>query len=263
MKSKVLPTRCVPILAAMLAAIVLAACSSIPRQPAAPLRVGFSPSYPPICMEIDGVPAGLEFDFATALSRELGRPLEIVEVPWNQLIDAQLSGQTDIIMAGMTATPARSARLRFCTPYMVNPLVAMCRAGEPAATVGLDELIHTTANVGVMARTSAEAFAKHHFPYARVISLADRSDAAINLMNRRIDYYIDDFAAIANILSSYEAQLAFLPYPLQGQNLCWAVRPEQDDLRRQCDETIARWKKTGDLDRMLLRWMPYLASLRN
>jgi polar amino acid transport system substrate-binding protein len=263
MKPKAIPTRSVPVLAALLAALLSAACSSIPRQPAPPLRVGFSPSYPPICMEIDGVPAGLEFDFANALARELGRPLEIVEVPWNQLIDAQLSGRTDIIMAGMTATPARSARLRFCTPYMVNPLVAMCRAGEPSATIGPDELLTTTANVGVMARTSAEAFAKHHFIHARVISLADRSDAAFNLMNRRIDYYIDDFAAIANILSYDEAQLAFLPYPLQGQNLCWAVRPDQEELRRQCDETIARWKKSGELDRMLTRWMPYLDALRN
>lgn len=263
MKPKAILTRTLPLLAALLAALLCAACSSLPPRQADPLRVGFSSSYPPVCMEIDGMPAGLEYDFAKALARDLGRPLEIVELPWGRLIDAQLAGQTDIIMSGMTATPARSARLRFCTPYMVNPLVAMCRAGEPSATIGPDELLTTTANVGVMARTSAEAFAKHHFLHARVISLADRSDAAINLMNRRIDYYIDDFAAIANILSSYEAQLAFLPYPLQGQNLCWAVRPEQEDLRRQCDETIARWKKNGDLDRMLLRWMPYLADLQN
>ena len=69
-------------------------------------------------------------------------------------------------------------------------------------------------------------------------------------------------AAIANLRSSYEAQLAFLPSPLQGQNLCWAFRPDQTEFRQQCDAILARWKKSGELDKMLVRWMPYLAVLQ-
>ena len=255
------PKAILPVLAAALSALVLAACSTVPRTPPEPLRVGFTPNYPPVCTESDGLPSGLEFDFAKALCKELGRPLEIVELPWAQQIDTLLAGRTDIIMSGMTATPARSARVRFCTPYMVNPLVAMCRAGDAATAASPDELLSTSAAVGILARTSAEAFVTHHFPHARIVRLATRDDAPVNLANRRIDYYVDDFAAIANLIAGDEAELAFVPYPLQGQNLCWAVRPDQDELRHQCDEIIARWKKSGELDRMLLRWMPYLAAL--
>ena len=248
--------------AALAAALLLAACSTLPPAPAAPLRVGFTANYPPICMERDGLPAGLEYDFATALAKELGRPLEIVELPWADQIGALLDGRTDIIMSGMTATPARSARVRFCTPYMVNPLVAMCRAGDSANAASPDELLSTTASVGVLARTSAEAFARHHFPRARIVPLSSPSDAPLHLMNNRIDYYVDDFAAVVNLLGTDEARLDFLPWSLQGQNLCWALRPDQDDFRRDCDRIIARWKESGELDRMLLRWMPYLEDLR-
>ena len=256
------PKAILPFLAAALSALALAACSTVPRTPPEPLRVGFTPNYPPVCMENDGLPDGLECDFAKALAKELDRPLEIVELPWARQIDTLLAGHIDIIMSGMTATPARSARVRFCTPYMVNPLVAMCRAGDAATSASPDEFLATTANVGVLARTSAESFATHHFPHARIVRLSSSDDAPINLANRRIDYYVDDFAAIANLLSADEAELAFLPYSLQGQNLCWAVRPDQDDFRRQCDAVIARWKKDGTLDRMLIRWMPYLAALQ-
>ena len=259
MKPKVILSRSIPVLATLLAALLCAACSSIPRQTAAPLRVGFTPNYPPICMETDGLPAGLEYDFAAALAKELGRPLEIVELPWERQIGTLLDGRTDIIMAGMTATPARSARIRFCTPYMVNPLVAMCRAGEESASP--DELLAGTASVGVLQRTSAEAYAKHHFIHARIVPLSDPKDAPIHLANHRIDYYLDDFAAVANLISSDESQLAFVPYAFQGQNLCWAVRPDQDEFRFRCDGIIARWKESGKLDRMLKRWMPYLESL--
>ncbi len=256
------PKAVLSVLATALAALLAAACSSVPKAPAEPLRVGFTPNYPPICMEEDGLPAGLECDFAKALAAELGRPLEIVELPWNQQVDTLLAGRIDIIMSGMTATPARSAKVRFCTPYMVNPLVAMCRAGDKGAGAGPDELLATTATVGVLARTSAEAFAQHRFPRARIVRLSARSDAPLNLANHRIDYYLDDFAAVANLLAGDEAELAFLPYPLQGQNLCWAVRPDQEEFRHRCDGVIARWKKSGELDRMLVRWMPYLADLQ-
>lgn len=251
------------ILLAAAAALLCAACSTVPPKPAEPLRVGFTPNYPPVCMERDGMPDGLEIDFAKALCKELGRPLELVELPWNQQIDTLLAGRIDIIMSGLTATPARSARVRFCTPYMTNPLVAMCRAGDAASLAGPDELLNTTASVGVLDRTSAEAYVRHHFPHARIVELSRRSDAPLHLMNRRIDYYVDDFAAVANLLSAHEAQLAFLPHPLQGQNLCWAFRPDQTEFRQQCDRILARWKKSGELDAMLVRWMPYLADLRS
>lgn len=257
------PKTVLSVLLAAAAALLLGACSTVPRAPAEPLRVGFSANYPPICMERDGMPSGLEYDFAVALAKEFGRPLELVEVPWSRQIDTLLEGRIDIIMSGMTATPARSARVRFCTPYMVNPLVAMCRAGDATSMAGPDELLSTTAPIGVLARTSAEAFAQHHFPHAKIVPLSNRADAPIHLANRRIDYYVDDFAAVANLLSADEAQLAFLPYPLQGQNLCWAVRPDQAEFRQQCDAILARWKKSGELDRMLTRWMPYLADLRS
>ena len=256
------PTSVLTAFAALAAALLLAACSTVPSPPAAPLRVGFTPNYPPVCMERDGLPAGLEYDFAVALAKELGRPLEIVELPWGMQIDALLDNRTDIIMSGMTATPARSARVRFCTPYMVNPLVAMCRAGDKSDTANPEELLSGTAAIGVLRRTSAEAYATHHFIHARIVPLSDRKDAPIHLANHRIDYFLDDFAAVANLISADETQLSFIPCAFQGQNLCWAVRPDQDGFRRDCDRIIARWKESGELDRMLLRWMPYLENLR-
>jgi polar amino acid transport system substrate-binding protein len=249
-------------LAAFAAALLLAACSTLPAPPAKPLRVGFTANYPPVCTERDGMPAGLEYDFAKALAKELGRPLEIVELPWERQIGALLDGSTDIIMSGMTATPGRSARVRFCTPYMVNPLVAMCRAGDQSAAAGPDKLLSGTPTVGVLHRTSAEDYATHHFIHARIVPLSKREDAPIHLANHRIDYYLDDFAAVANLISADETRLSFLPHAFQGQNLCWAVRPDQDGFRHECDRILARWKESGELDRMLLRWMPYLESLR-
>ena len=89
--------------------VLLAACSTNPQrggqtgaQPT-PLRVGVTPNFPPMIFKLRKSLVGVEVDLAHALGRELGRPVEFVELPWDAQIPALLQGKTDIIMSAMTA----------------------------------------------------------------------------------------------------------------------------------------------------------------
>lgn len=232
-------------------------CSSLSPSGAPPLRVGFTPNYPPICTETFDGPAGLEFDFARALAQAMHRPLELMEMPWEKQIPALLAGKTDLIMSGMTVTPARAARVTFCEPYMSNPLVAMGRADESNVPTSPEEGLSTTANIGVLGHTSAESYVRKQYPQARIVALSGRTDAPMLLKSRRIDYYIDDLAAIADLVARDEAQLSVLPFPLKEQKLAWAVRPEETALQAEANRVLAQWKQSGELDTMINRWMPY------
>ena len=56
-------------------------------RPGAPLlRVGITPSYPPLAFQEQGTLSGLEPDMARAIGQELGRPVVYVERPWETLI---------------------------------------------------------------------------------------------------------------------------------------------------------------------------------
>ena len=69
------------------------------------IRVGMSADYPPLHYKQDGQVVGIEADNATAVSKITGLKVEIVELPFAQLIPSLLSGDIDAIMSGMSVTP--------------------------------------------------------------------------------------------------------------------------------------------------------------
>src|SRR5207245_5151002 len=86
-----------------------------PRPPA--LRVAVSPSTPPYAFKQGGQLVGLEVDFARELASALGRPLDLVEIAWGDLIPAVPTRRADILMAAMTATRAHRAQIAVSAPH--------------------------------------------------------------------------------------------------------------------------------------------------
>ena len=245
---------------ALAMALMVSSCSTM-KAPPPPLRVGVTPNYPPIIMLAGQKAAGVECDFAVQLASELGRPLELMPVPWDLQMDELEAGRTDIVMSGLTVTMARQARVAFCDPYMDNPLMAVVRRGEsgrfPSATAVLD----STGGIGVLKGTSADAFVRRKCPNGKILPLATRDDVVFYLANQRIDLFIDDMAAAVQIVTSNESRLELVPIPLESQQLAWAVRAEDTALLAQANEALARWYANGLLNQILDRWMPYLKTM--
>ena len=65
-------------------------------------------------------------------------------------------------------------------------------------------------------------------------------------------------AAAVQIVSRHESRLELVFIPLESQQLAWAVRLDDDALRTQANEALARWRANGLLDQILGHWLPYL-----
>lgn len=238
-----------------------ASCSSIRPGGTATLRVGFTPNYPPLAMLRNDKAAGVEIDFAEQLAQDLGMELELLSVPWERLFEELAAGNVDVIMSGMTVTLARRARAAFCEPYMSNPLIAVVRREESGRYATAEEVKAATGGIGFLEATSAGTFVRREFKAGKALPLSTPEDAAFHLVNQRIDLYVDDLAAAVDIVSRHETQLELVPIPLHEQELAWAVRPGDEELKRQANEALARWRASGWLDETLDRWMPYRKAL--
>lgn len=240
-----------------LAAVLLALAPGC-RSPA-PLRVGFTPDYPPLCMMVlddsGGDVGGIEADLAFALARELSCPVVPVLLKLDEQIPALLDNQTDIAMAGLTVTPARSSLVTFCPPYMKNPLVALARSDE-AASFRSQADIDAVLAVGVPAGSSAESFARRHFPRATVFPVTKRKDVPSLLAASRFRIYIDDYAAVHDIAARNEATVAVLPYALHPQFLAWAVAPDNRELLDAASAALRKWRANGFLEKTIRAYLP-------
>ena len=225
-----------------------------------PLRVGVTPDYPPIVMKEAGILRGLEIDFAVRLSDELGRPLELVELPWESQISALLANEIDLIMAGMTVTDLRKVRIDFCDPYMKSGQMALVRRKDAARTKTRDDILNTFDRIGVKKDTTADGFVQENCPRAQIIQYTVPIDAAIALQNRRLDVFIYDAPAIWWLGSQYEADLSVVPILLTSEDIAWGIKPGNEQLRQQINAILNEWKNDGTLQILLDRWVPNLAG---
>jgi polar amino acid transport system substrate-binding protein len=257
MKSKsIIPN---PYFLAGVAGLVLAGVVGCATTRHNPLRVGVTPDYPPLVFEQDGGVVGAEIDLANALGAQLNRPVKCYSMRWDQLIPTLQEGRIDIIMSGMSVTRPRQLRIAFSEPYLHNQLRAIFSRPNADRFKTREDVLNTTAKIGVVPGTTADVFVQENCPKAERVNIGTRRDAAFHLLqDRRIDLFVDDSFALAQILSENEADLTYLAQPLAGDDLAWGIRSDNQELLRQVNVVLDRWKSEGTLDRILLVWMPYL-----
>jgi len=252
-----------PLIFAALCACLLAvfpACQGLrpgehPQR--SPLRVGVTPDYPPIIFRADARMKGVEADLARKLARELDRPLTFVSMRWDKQIPALLRGDTDIIMSGMSITPARLVRIRFSEPYLETGLMTLLRRIDEDRYRTPEDVLEAAAVVGYKKGTTAERFVRERFVNANRRSYRLASDAALDLTRNRLDLFIDDGPSIAWLVSANESELTALFVPLTKQQLAWGFRREDTEWLASANAILRGWKQDGTLDEVLDLWLPY------
>jgi ABC-type amino acid transport substrate-binding protein len=229
----------------------------------APLKVGITPDYPPIIFEQAQAVKGVEADLAKRLAEELGRPLEYVKLPWDQQIPALMSGETDIIMSGMSITKAREVRINLTEPYLKSGLLAAFRIEERAKYDSIKNILNSDSTIGVVKGTTSAAFAKIHCTNAdRIIELSKARDGGIELKRNVIDLFIHDAPSIIWLVSENEADLSGLWELLNVEHLAWGVVGDNPDFETAVNNSLKKFKNDGTLDKILDQWLPYRDRLK-
>ncbi len=236
--------------------------ASVDEPRHAPLRVGVTPEYPPVIFKLSGKIAGVEVDLARRLAEKLGRPVQFVEVWWENQIPALLAGKFDIIMSGMSITRARQVRINFTDYYLKIGLLAAMRTEDGPRYGSLESVKQAIGNVGVIKETTGDVYVQRNFPNANKVAFLDAQAAAAELKRGSIDLFVYDSPAIAWIVSENEADLVALWEPFDEQYLAWGVRRDDPKLLAFVNRTLGIWKRDGTLNRVLNRWIPKLRRPR-
>ncbi len=245
-------------------------CATSPPSPGkpprkdevAPLRVGVTPNFPPLVFNQQGTLAGVEVDLMRIVGRELGRPVSAVVLPWEEIIDSLLSGHIDVIMSGISVTPARTMRVAFTDPWMTSGLMAAMRQTDTGNIKSIDDVKNFYGRIGVLSGTTGHDFVRRNCPNARLVKIASAGDAAVQLQRNQVDLFVDDIPSILWQVSVYEAELAPLMERLTEDQIAWAVRRDNMTLMQQLNDVIRKGKQDGTIDAAILKWIPYYESIK-
>ena len=228
---------------------------SVPGPALAPLRIGVTPDYPPLVFRREGRVSGLEVDFANALCTALGRRAVLVELPWEDQLVSLNEGKIDIVMSGMSVTPARELRATFCDSYVKSGLVAVVPSRRVDHFTTAESVVSIVGTVGVVPGTTAATFVQRQMKSADVVSLKKMTDAKLFFEGNSIKMMVQGVFGAAWLVASNESDLAGVWIPLTEEPLAWAVRRNDPELLASINTVLAGWRRDGTLDHILDRWV--------
>lgn len=205
---------------------------------------------------VKGAMRGLEHDLMLAYKQHLAKKhgkdhvhMVFIALPFDQLMPALLKGEGDIIAAGLTITDARKKQVGFSTPYRKDITEIVVGSAKAAPINDVADLAGKT--VHVMAGSS---YRQHLARVSKILRQRDMKPVKIkeadpNLvtedlleMTERglIDYTMADQQLAVIWKKGLPRLRLFNDAPIHtGGDLGWAIRPDNQELKRSLDEFAA------------------------
>lgn len=224
------------------------------------IRVGVSPTAPPLIYKQGQDIVGLEAELAREFSKFLGRSLRFVELNWKDQIPALLDNRTDIIMSGMSITKGRDYRIAFSESYLRTGQRVLVRKADksrfPGGYFGIFARV-IILRIGVVRGTTGEIYVKNNFASAReILSFSTAKEAVDALKEREIDLFIYDGPMVYWFAAENEGDLAPLSALLTKEYLAWGIRNSDVELLESANKFVETLRNDGRLNGIIHRWIP-------
>lgn len=151
--------------------------------------LGTSADYPPFEFhkEINGKDeiVGFDIEIAKKIAEDLGVELEIVDMKFEGLLPALVTGDIDFVIAGMEADEERAKSVDFSIQYYQALHKMIVRKNDSETLKGPEDFKNK--KIGFQKATSQEEIANEKFTDAELVGLSKITDLVLELTNDKID----------------------------------------------------------------------------
>lgn len=221
------------------------------------LRVGMTGGQAPLNFRNRaGQMRGLEVDLASALAEFMGIQLEIVEMPFSELLGALADEKVDLVMSGMTITPERNLRAAFVGPYYLSGKSILTRSSTLAQADEAGDLDQANLKIAALAGSTSERFVQALLPKAALVTTPDYDEAVSLLLAGNVDAMVADREVVA--LAAFrnpDQGLATLREPLTIEPIGIAASPGDPLLVNFLENTVGALEASGVMSILRARWL--------
>lgn len=224
------------------------------------LRVGVSANSPPLIYKKGSQFTGLETDFARQLGSYLGKEIKFIPVPWDKQLDYLDAGKIDIVMSGMTVTSKRTYRVNFSLPYLNSGQLMVSKLENKSRfNKGIYSLMNSKYIIGTIENTTGDYLITKSINQAKRKQFKKSQKAIDAVIRGDIDVFVYDapgacYYAAMNEQNKLTVHLDLLSH----ENLAWAIAKENTLLLDQVNQFITGIHKSGELQKTIKRWIPYM-----
>ena len=188
-------------------------------------RVGLTGNQPPYNMKNrEGKLMGYEVDLAGALANGMGVQLNIVEMPFAELLPALESGKIDAIMSGMTVTADRNAKVLFAGPYTVSGKSILSKSDVIEKLKASQAINNESYTITCLKGSTSEAFARTNMSKANIVPVSNYDEAIQMVIDDKADAMVADFPICAiTVMRNQGSGLVTLEAPLNIEPIGMAL----------------------------------------
>lgn len=192
------------------------------------LRVGMTGEQPPLNMTtVTGELVGLEVALSRVLAQNMGVQARFVTIPFPKLLDSLEAGEVDLIMSGMTITPARNLRAKFVGPYFVSGKSLLSRSKEILQVRSATALNRTKYRFAALAGSTSEEFVQRVMPNAILLTTSGLDEAIQLVLDDEVDALVaDQETCHFGALRHPDSGLAAREQPLTIEPIGIAIAPD-------------------------------------
>jgi len=220
------------------------------------LRVGTSGAQPPFSLvSKSGELIGYDIDLANLIADAMGVEVTFVQKPFGQLLDALEKGEIDIIMSGMTMTPARNLRVAFVGPYMVSGKSILTTNAALAKIEEAGDVDQSQVKMAALKGSTSEDFVKDVWPRMQ-LTVTDNYDEAVNLVREgKVGAMVADYPICAlSVMRFPEDDFATLAQPLTIEPMGVAMPPNDPLFLNMMENYLGALEAIGLLDALEEKW---------
>lgn len=232
----------------------------------AEVRLASEGAYPPFNESAaDGSMRGLDIDIGNAICAEMKLKCTWVKQDWDGMIPALISRKFDAIIASMSITDERKAKVDFTNKYYSSPLALVGKTGSPLRA---DLASLKGKKIGVQRGTVADNFATKFWDGKgiNIVRYAKQDECYLDLAAGRMDAaWVDYWEAWGGFLTKPEGKgYVVLGDKVNGKTaeeratigdgIGIAIRKKDQDLKEMFNKGLAAIRANGTYAKIVKKY---------
>ena len=220
------------------------------------LKVGMSGNQPPMTMtNREGGMMGFDVDLAKALGDAMRVKLEIIPMPFGELMGALEKDKIDMVLSGLAITPGRTEMVSFVGPYMMSGKSILTKNSVLAKIQEGNDFNRKELKLLALSNSTSASFVRGVAPDAQLIEISSYDEGVAMLIDGKADAMVADMpVCVLSVARFPEAGLTTVENPLTVEPIGIAVSKDDPQFFNLVDNFLRAYEKTGVLSQIRKKW---------
>jgi polar amino acid transport system substrate-binding protein len=200
------------------------------------------------------------------MARAMGARLTLKAMPFAELLPALEAGAIDVILSGMTITPARNLKVAFVGPYFTSGKSILTKTATLAGVKHASQVNRPETVLAALKGSTSQLFVERLIPRATLVTTDTYDQAVAMVLEGKVHGLIADHPICLTSLARYpDRGLTTLENPISYEPIGIALPAYDPHFLNWTQNFLGTLEKSGELEAIRLRWfkdMSWVAHIR-